>query len=996
MNQNSKITKTKIVLAAVVIGTALILITSLFVNGVSGQLWQQSITTIMESTQQGCNTLRVQLQEELERLENVAERLGKIVPGDEEALDLFLQNYSQTDSGVSYFTDEGMTFPAGVPVDENVMKQLEERGLEHGIVDPHISSVTGVNVFHLFVRVTMQDGTAGYLLKEYEVGKIVDSFSLSFYQDSGFSYVVDGDGNVLIRPTHPKSNKTTQNLFDMLQVPENQPDALEQFAGALKENKTGWASFSYQGEDTVFCYIPLELGSDWYLVSIIPRAVVRAQTNEIILRTLILIVGIIGGIAILVALNYRYVSWTNRKLKSQAGYIEHLYNAVPEGIALISLEQPYRILQLNQEGMRLLGYPEDAFDEVPKNQLLREVIYEEDYEKLIESFEDTVEHERKNIIEHRTLKRDGSFFWVAGLVEKTLDDDGNSILITTFHDITSEKLAEEEAEREKLQERMMLVGAISNIYPIIISLNLTQDTCKFIYTGEGLLVNLKETSSYRELYESFIPSVHADNLEEFERRFQPDNLRRNLCRERSEVFLESRHLLKDGEYHWTSVQIIYVENPYSEDSLAILMARLIDEQRHEEEQQRQMLQSALDNANAANQAKSRFLSNMSHDIRTPMNAIIGMTAIASGHLDDRNRVGECLKNINLSSQHLLSLINDVLDMSKIESGKMTLREEAFHLEQLISDVVDLMRPEAEQGEIDMQAHMDVREELVIGDALRLRQVCINILSNAVKYTPAGGTVRVEVTQEPGGGRGYQNYRFCCRDNGVGMSAEFLEKLFQPFERVQDSTNSRITGTGLGMAITKNMVDLMNGDIHVESAPGKGSTFVVTIPLRCVSDEVSAEDGGGGYSGAIGAAVAMSGTNREIAVEDFTGRRILLAEDNEMNRVIMRTLLEEKGIAVEEACDGVEAVRMVSESEPGYYDLVFMDIQMPKMDGYEAAKAIRGLDRSDAAVLPVIAMTANAFDEDVRSALRAGMNAHFAKPIDVEELRQLLQAYLGEG
>ena len=982
MKQKNRITKSKIILTAVVIGAALSLLTGLFVGGVSEQLWQQSISTIMEATQQGCNTLRVQLREEYEALWLVVEYLESAESGEMEPLDALLEDYGRIDSGVSFYMEDGSVIPSGALIDGHAVEMLEESREEYGILDPHISSVTGVNVFQLFIRVTMKDGTTGYLLKEYEVGNIVDSFSLSFYQGSGFSYVMDGDGNVLIRPPHPGSNKTVQNLFDMLDSPKNEPESLQRFARALEDNQTGWASFFYEEGNTVFCYIPLGLGSDWYLVSIIPQAVVRAQTNQIIMRALGLIAAILCGLVFLIILNYVYAKRTNRKMERQAEYIVHLYNAVPEGIALITVEQPYRFLQLNQEGLRLLGYPEQSSNDVLRYRFLRDVIPEGDYELLTEAFSDTVKFGRKNVFENRVIKKDGSIFWSSGLVEKTLDENGNPILITTFHDITDEKLAKEEEEREKLQERRMLVSAVSNIYPVIISLNLTRDTYKFLYAGEGLLVEMKEAASYSGLYEEFISSVHPDHVEEFERRFKPENLCRSLGRERNEVFLESRQILTDGVYHWTSIQVIYVENPYSEDCLAILMGRLIDEQRHEEEQQRRTLQSALDNANAASQAKSQFLSNMSHDIRTPMNAIIGMTAIASTHLDDMGRVKDCLNNIGLSSRHLLSLINDVLDMSKIESGKLTLWEEPFDITGLVTELGRLIRPEAEQGGIDLEVRIAVQEKRVLGDALRLRQVCLNVLSNAVKYTPAGGKILVEMTQEDGGARGYQNYSFHCSDTGIGMDTEFLEKLFQPFERVQDSTNSRITGTGLGMAITKNLVDLMNGDIHVESEPGKGSVFVVTVPLKQAEvrgPEMESQAAGG----------------PETDVEpDYAGRRILLAEDNAMNREIVRTLLEEKGILVEEAVDGTEAVKMVSGSEPGYYDLIFMDIQMPNMDGYEATKAIRELDRSDTFALPIIAMTANAFDEDVRSALRAGMDAHFSKPIDVEDLWQLLKTYLG--
>lgn len=1105
--------KKKIALMAIGVGVILSMIAIIFVQGVREQLWQQSVSTIMESTQQGCNTLKVQLRDEYESMNSVVGYVKEVPANQKEMLEDIIGDYGKVDSGISLYLADGSGYPSGIGLDEEVQEALVGGGKENGIINPHISSVTGINVFDLYVKANLQDGTEGYLVKEYEISHIVDTFSLSFYNDSGFSYVIDDEGSVLIRPPHPNSNKTVKNLFDMLKESKNKSASLEKFSQSLKNSKRGWAVFDYQGEETVFCYTPLRLESNWLVVSIIPKKVVDEQTNQILARTLILIVCILTGLALLAAYYLRYASRTNRKLRNQAEYIGHLYNAVPEGVALVTVEQPYRILQLNQEGLRLLNYPEDALNDTPKGKSLEEILHPDDYGSIAEIFCNAAETEGKHIYESRLNEEDESLFWVSGIVEKTRNENGDPILIATFHDITEEKLAEEAAEKEKQQERMMLVGAVSNIYPVIISINLSKDTLKFIYIKPGLMASLGQQESYTQLYREFAGIVHPDHLGEFEHRFEPDCLKAALNGGREEVFLEAKQMLEDGNYHWTSTQIIHVDNPYSEDKLAILISRRIDEQRHEEEQQRQMLQSALDSARAANVAKSQFLSNMSHDIRTPMNAIVGMTTIAATHLYDLDRVKECLGKIALSSKHLLSLINDVLDMSKIESGKLSLGEEPFNFAELISDVVELMRSQVDSKRLMMDVHMSVLEnEKVIGDPLRIRQVYINILSNAVKYTPAGGSLHIEVSQEKSSIRGRQKYIFKCSDTGIGMSQEFLDKLFQPFERAKDSTISRIAGTGLGMAITRNLIDLMNGDITVESEPGKGSVFTASIPLETqdarqedipeewlgvhslivdddrqtcenvtdllkdmglraqfVTDGASAvekvieekdtqdpfqlviidwkmPDMDGievtrrirrevgpdipviilsAYDwGEIEHEAKMAGVNAFLAkpfyrskvcyllqglseekkpmeqMEDqggqleFKDKRVLLAEDNAMNREIAHTLIEEMGVQVEDACDGEEAVKMVAASGEGYYHLIFMDVQMPNMDGYEATKAIRALDREDVLKMPIVAMTANAFEEDVRDALSAGMDAHFAKPIDIRILEQILYKYLG--
>ncbi len=1103
--------KKKIALTAVLVGGVLSFLTFFFIQGVQKQLWEQSIRTIMESTQQGCNTLRIQLHDDYESMESVMKYIKEFSIGQKEELGELLDNYGQVEKNISLYLPDGTCIPADSQRDEEVERALAGIDKKSGIINPHISSVTGVNVIDLFVKVTMQDGTEGYLLKEYEVNSIVDSFTLSFYNNAGFSYVINTQGDVLIRSPHPNSNKTVKNLFDMLPKSQNNPDSLAQFAQSLKNSNTGWAVFTYQGEKTVFCYTPLKLQSDWYLIAIIPQDVVNAQTNEILIRALTLIGCIILGISMLLVFYLQYENKTNRKLINQADYIRHLFNAVPEGIAVITVELPHRFVQLNQEGLRLLNYQECPFNDTPNQLCLQDIIHPDDYEEIAKLFKNTAMSNQKNVFEIRVLKADGDYFWAAGIVEKTLDENGKQVFIITMHDITDEKTAKEAAEREKLQERITLVGAISNAYPVIVSLNLTKNTLSFIYIKSGLMLRLGEQKLYSELFESMLSTIHPDSIEKFKCRFSLGNLRKTLGQEKSEVFLEAKQMLSDGNYHWTSTQIIHVDNPYSEDRLAILISRCIDEQRYEEEQQRQALQSALDNAKAASEAKSQFLSNMSHDIRTPMNAIVGMTAIAITHLDNRERVMECLNKISLSSKHLLSLINDILDMAKIESGKLSLRDEPFNFAELVADAVELVRPQSDVSQLKMDVHLEMlKNEKVLGDPLRIRQVFINILSNAIKYTPAGGSIHIEVKQESSSHRGYQSYIFCCADTGIGMGAEFLKKLFQPFERAQDFTTSRITGTGLGMVITKNIIDLMNGDIWVESKPGEGSVFTVMLPLQLQDAEQAAipQEWQGVHSLIVDSNKQMGENTAELFKEmglcaqyvtegktavkyvvqakdtpepfqlimidrnimdingievarrirketggkipviiltaydwsdieseardagvtaflskplyrskichllcelsgeknpieqkvltnkpTYASKRVLVVEDNAINREIAWALLEELGVQVEEARDGEEAARKVMESEEGYYDLILMDIQMPKMDGYEATQAIRLLERQDVRQIPIVAMTANAFEEDIRAALRAGMNEHFAKPIDVKALQRLLHKYL---
>ena len=540
---------------------------------------------------------------------------------------------------------------------------------------------------------------------------------------------------------------------------------------------------------------------------------------------------------------------------------------------------------------------------------------------------------------------------------------------------------------------------------------------------------------------------------------------------------------------------------------------LVMSDRTADKQVNQALSNAVAAAETANRAKSAFLSNMSHDIRTPMNAIIGFTTLALSNIDDKERVKDYLGKTLASSNHLLSLINDVLDMSRIESGKIHLEEVEVNLSDVLHDLKTIVSGQiyAKQLELYMDA-MDVTDEDVYCDKTRLNQVLLNLLSNAIKFTPAGGTVSVRVRQLAGKAHGCGQYEFRIKDNGIGMSPEFAKKIFEPFERERTSTVSRIQGTGLGMAITKNIVDMMGGTIEVQTAQGKGTEFIVSVPMRTQTEQrpvekiteleglkalvvdddfntcdsvtkmlvkvgmraewtlsgkeavlrarqsiemsdachayiidwrlpdmngievtrqirslhddtpiiiltaydwsdIEVEAKAAGVTAFCSKPMFMSDLRetlmsalgqkqtdaaQELLPEknaDFKGRHILLVEDNELNREIAQEILREYGFLVDTAENGAVAVEKVSTAAPGSYDLVLMDVQMPIMDGYTATRQIRALDDPALATLPIIAMTANAFDEDRRNALESGMNGFLSKPIVIGDLVQELHKIL---
>lgn len=544
----------------------------------------------------------------------------------------------------------------------------------------------------------------------------------------------------------------------------------------------------------------------------------------------------------------------------------------------------------------------------------------------------------------------------------------------------------------------------------------------------------------------------------------------------------------------------------------VLGFRSVDEEIRNEMEQKSLLEDALLQANRASKAKSVFLSNMSHDIRTPMNAIVGFTALAVTHIDNKEQVEEYLKKIMTSGNHLLSLINDVLDMSHIESGKMHLEEKQCSLPDILHGLRNIVQADIHAKRLDFYIDaVDVINEEIYCDRLRLNQVLLNLLSNSIKYTGAGGIVSMRIAEKMGAPDGYANYEFCIKDNGIGMSEEFVSHIFEPFEREESTTNSGIQGTGLGMAITKNIVNMMNGTIEVKSEQGVGTEFIVSFTFRIctkerepqdipelkncralvVDDDFNTCDSVSYMLQQIGlrAEWTMSGKEavlrtrqavmrkdnycvyiidwllpdmngvevtrrirkemgedvpiivltaydwedieeeaKEAGVTAFCSKplflselrnclrsivdkededkkekdketikrhkgRILLAEDVELNQEIATAILGDAGFQTEVAENGKIAVEMLEKSRPGYYQLILMDVQMPIMNGYEAAKKIRKLGNRRLSSIPIIAMTANAFEEDKQEALKCGMNGHIAKPIDIENLFSTLDSVL---
>ena len=385
-----------------------------------------------------------------------------------------------------------------------------------------------------------------------------------------------------------------------------------------------------------------------------------------------------------------------------------------------------------------------------------------------------------------------------------------------------------------------------------------------------------------------------------------------------------------------------------------------------------MLKKALEQAKEGSEAKSAFLFNMSHDLRTPLNAIIGFSQLMKAHWDDQEVSRDYLDKIDESSQYLLSLINNILEMSKIESGKEELKEKPWDIYTSIDNLLQFFESDIRQKNQTLNYSVNIQHNMILTDSLKIREIYVNLMSNAIKYTNEGGTISFsleEIERE----EGLSDYKAIVQDTGIGISKDYLPHIFESFTRQRTSSESGVLGTGLGMPIVKKLVDLMHGTINIESEEGKGTTVVVSLPHRYIIEEQEVK----------------KVDDKEI---DLTGKHILLVEDNDLNAEIVQTLLEDKGIKVMCAKDGLEAVTLVKEKAVDCFDCILMDIQMPRMNGFEACKVIRSLP-NNRSQLPIIALTANAFEEDRKDCLEAGMSEHVSKPIEIQSLLQTIESVL---
>ena len=654
--------------------------------------------------------------------------------------------------------------------------------------------------------------------------------------------------------------------------------------------------------------------------------------------------------------------------------VEEIGGHMPGGFFIYRAEEPEELIYANKPVFDIFGCDELAEFRELTGFTFRGMVHPEDYSRISASIVEQI-HENEDHMdyaEYRITRRDGRIRWVDDYGHYCETKTYGGIYVVFISDITEKREHREAAYRKAVRERITygkvaqaLAGDYFSIYIVEPD---TDQYEEYSATEEYDRLGLEKAGNdfFGMCRKNMALLICDEDRERFLNIFSKEKVMAIL--ERDGSFTMKYRLAAGSEPFWVSMKATLLQD--EDGKHLIIGTNNIDAQMKRELAYHEHV------AEARTKARNVFLANMSHDIRTPMNAIVGYTNIAQSHIDDPETMTNALEKIGSSSHYLLSLINDILDISKIESGKMQINPAPCDLRDIFRRIEDITALQARNKFLVITyQHDSVRHYKVNADVLRIEQVLVNIISNAIKYTPAGKTVDLIAEEEPAEENRYR-YRFVVRDTGIGISEDYLPHIFESFTREEKTTVNRIQGTGLGLAITAKVVELMNGRILVKSKVGEGSEFTVELELESIEENRAEEP-------------------EENSI-DLTGCRVLLVEDNDINAEIAYMVLSQFGIETDRAENGQAGLEQLQKHAEGYYDAVLMDIQMPVMNGYDATKAIRALEGAYYRNLPIIAMSANAYDEDVKACLEAGMNAHIAKPFSPEGLLKALYGQIGEG
>ena len=611
------------------------------------------------------------------------------------------------------------------------------------------------------------------------------------------------------------------------------------------------------------------------------------------------------------------------------------------------------------------------------------IVHPDDLEEVEESIARQIEHNDRNVdyVEYRIRRKDGTIRWVDDYGRFVRTKNDGDVFYVFIRDITDLR-----SSREENRRREKVIEGLSIGFASIYLLNLDTGTMRPYrleneyfekITAELGLTDAEKVNWLDVLHLYAERYVLPEDKQLYLTEIDAERIRSRLKTE--PTYALTYRCTGDGD------KIIFMEMAFSrvdsdESGRYVVMSyRDITEQFtkvRRELAEKLNMEMALERERHANEVKAAFLFNISHDIRTPMNAIMGFTALAQHHLQEPNLLDKYLKKVDEANHHMIALIDDLLEMSRIDYGRIEIKSEPCNLEKQIELVLDMFRPFAYEKQLTLEEELNLPPDEVFVDALRFRRILGNLLSNAVKFTPAHGTIKISARRKQISDSGYARYQFTVEDTGVGMTEDFMRKMYDAFEREDTSTRTGYIGTGLGLSITKKLLNVMGGSISVKSKKGEGSTFTVDLPLKLVEHVRKAD-----------------AEPQPVIQKHSDERRILLVEDIEVNRMLAEAILTESGFLVESVPDGSDAVEIIKNRPAWYYDLVLMDIQMPVMNGYEATRSIRALGREDTNALPIIALSANARDEDKKMSMESGMNSHIAKPFDIAHLIATIDEYI---
>lgn len=666
-------------------------------------------------------------------------------------------------------------------------------------------------------------------------------------------------------------------------------------------------------------------------------------------------------------------------LSGQESSVRTLIDQMPGGFLIYRADGNEEIIYANRALLHIFDCQTlDEFRQWTGNSF-RGIVHPDDLDEVEESIRQQIAASQFDLdyVEYRITRRDGERRWIEDYGHFIHDETAGDIFYVFMGDATEKKKRQEQELsllRQEQLHRLKIIEGLSIDYDSIFYCELEPNHLK-PYRISPRVREMFPPAQTLYAYDEFISWylqawVCPEDQALFALATDSGYIKKKLSR--NNTFLINYRILNQGKREYLQLRVVNVGEK-EHISQIVLGCRSVDAELTRRMEQRQILENALKQAQEAISVKNVFLANMSHDIRTPMNAIAGFTSLAKNHLEDPQKILGCLERIETANDQLLRLINDVLEISRMESGKIHVEQTPCSLRAFLENVRSTLAPQAAARGLSLSLNLDgLIHENVYADPHKLLQIFLQLGDNAIKYTEAGGQVRLSVREQSVPGRDFSIYRFLVEDTGIGISEEFLAHIFEPFERQQNTTLSGVYGTGLGLPIIKGLITMMEGQIDIDSTPGKGSRFTVTFNLRFSNENVSAP------------------VPPSMPAPLPAQPRLLLVEDNEINLEIEVELLEDAGFLVDTAENGSVALSMLKAEKPGTYSLVLMDIQMPVMDGYQAARAIRSLSDPALATIPIVALSANSFEEDRKASMASGMNAHLAKPIDIDQVLKTIE------